>query len=124
MRVLLHSCTTSSLALGLIGFSFVLSLPYRGFVGDLGVITHNGHVSTQVERYLLRRVCVLLVGYSAHRLQDSGVVALRLFCFVGLTCVSFLVALAVRCCAPCNKVVRIHTNKKAMRGDGNTGPPK
>ena len=91
MRVLLHNCTTSSLALGLIGFSFVLSLPYRGFVGDLGVVTHNGHVSNQVERYLLRRVCVILVGYSAHRLRDSGVVALRFFCFVRLTCVSFLV---------------------------------
>ena len=104
MRVLLHNCTTSSLALGLIGFSFVLSLPYRGFVGDLGVVTHYGHVSTQVERFLLRRVCVLLVGDSAHRLRDSGVVALRFFCFVRLTCVSFLVALAVRCCAPCGLV--------------------
>ena len=104
MRVLLHNCTKSSLALGLIGFSWVLSLPYCGLVGDLRAVTHNGHVSTQVERYLLRRVCGLLVGYSAHRLRDSGVVALRFFCVVRLTCVSFLVALAVRCCAPCGLV--------------------
>ena len=73
--------------------------------GPLSVVTHNGHVSTQVERYPLRHVCLIWVGYSAHRLRDSGVVTLRVVCSVRWACVSFLVALAVRCCAPCSLVL-------------------